>query len=215
MAIETTEHSGKAPNGVHVKKNLPRKEKKELAKSEPAYPQSLVRGAWHIFDYSKMKLADANKLHDAAVRILVWEGNGQHTAIAQQAAGFFAELLAQDQTLLDGQGNCGEIAAIVHGCATAAGYKARLLGGKVFRHDGRLDFGDGGHYWVEMPDGTIIDGVGTDTIRIHRPEQTGGRFIPILKGGASRPSVRAARGWKPLSKSVQVRIKARQFDGPH
>lgn len=144
--------------------------------------------------------------------IRVLEGNEQYVPIAQQAAGFLSEMLSKSTTLKDGQGNCGQIAGIVHGCARAAGHKARLLGGKVYKRDGSLDFGDGGHYWVELPDGTVIDGTGTDTIRVHRPDQTGERFIPILKWNGRRPSMKGAKTLLSLSKAIQTLIEDGALD---
>lgn len=144
------------------------------------------------------------------IEILVLNEGGceKYAPLAEQAAELFADLLRKPEfNLLDGFGNCGEIGAVVHGCARAAGYNSRLMGGKVIRHDGSLDFGDGGHFWVEMPDGIVIDGANSAIIRIIRPELLGQRFIPILTRKKRRPSMKTVKRWEVVSRSVEAMLR--------
>lgn len=142
------------------------------------------------------------------MRIIVLEGNEKYLPLAKQLEPLLLESQLRASYMLDGESNCGEVAAFAFTCATAAGHKARLLRGKVYRHDGRLDFADGGHCWVKLADGTVIDGSGADRIRIHNPEQTGERFISILSNNNRRPLMRNAKYLRPIIDAIQTGLRA-------
>ncbi|WKL27437.1 transglutaminase domain-containing protein [Sinorhizobium meliloti] len=120
---------------------------------------------------------------------------------------FFQPILDKFTYLKDGQGNCGVISAVVHAVATSAGYKARLLGGNCLDRDGRAPFGRrGGHFWVEMPDGTVIDGAGTNRIQVYLPDVIGYRMIPVIGYRRGAACMRNTRTWLDLSDTIQQRI---------
>nr|KZA97476.1 hypothetical protein A4A59_04815 [Rhizobium leguminosarum] len=152
---------------------------------------------------------DWQKIADpSAVRIIhVERANPAYLPLAEQIADILASFLSAHAYMRDGQGNCGEVSAIAHAVATCAGYKPRLLGGNCLDAEGQAPFGRrGGHYWVEMPDGVVIDGAGSNRVQIYRPEATGYRLIPIVgyrRGGAC---MRKAKTWLDLSATIQKAI---------
>jgi hypothetical protein len=150
----------------------------------------------------------------SAVRIIhVGEANPAYLPLAEQIADILASFLNAHAYMRDGQGNCGEVSAIAHAVATCAGYKPRLIGGNCLDAEGKAPFGmRGGHYWVEMPDGVIIDGAGTDRIQIYRPESVGYRMIPIIGYRRGAASMRKARTWLDLSKTIQEAIAKKCYD---
>lgn len=144
----------------------------------------------------------------SAVQIIHVEGaNPLYAPLAEQIADILASFLKNHAYMGDGQGNCGEVSAIAHAVAMCAGYKPRLIGGNCLNAEGEAPFGRrGGHYWVEMPDGVVIDGAGTNRVQIYRPEAVGYRMIPIIgyrRGGAC---MRKAKTWLDLSVTIQKAI---------
>lgn len=140
-----------------------------------------------------------------AVRIIhVGNANPSYVPLAEQIASILTSLLLEHAYMRDGRGNCGEVSYIAHAVATRAGYSPRLLGGNCFDSEGNAPFGKrGGHYWVEMPDGVVIDGAGTNRINIYRPESLGYRMIPILGNRRGAACMRKAKTWLDLSVTLQ------------
>lgn len=140
-----------------------------------------------------------------AVRVNYVEGaNPDYLPLAQQIADMLTIFLIDNEYMRDGQGNCGEVSAITHAVATCAGYQPRLLAGNCLDAEGKAPFGKrGGHYWVEMPDGVVIDGAYTNHVNVYRPEAVGYRMIPIIgyrRGGAC---MRKAKTWLDVSAALQ------------
>lgn len=141
--------------------------------------------------------------------IHVGEENPLYVPIAGQIANILATFLKDHAYMRDGQGNCGEVAAITHAVATCAGFSPRLLGGNCLNAEGRAPFGRrGGHYWVEMPDGIVIDGAYTNHVNIYRPEVVGYRMIPII-ANRKAACMRKAKVWLDLSVTLQNAITTR------
>lgn len=147
-----------------------------------------------------------NEVSDlCAVQIIhVADANASYVPLAEQIASIFTSFLLENDYMRDGRGNCGEVSAIAHAVASRAGYNARLLGGNCFDAEGDAPFGKrGGHFWVEMPDGVVIDGAGTNRINIYRPETVGYRMIPILGNRRGAACMRKAKHWLDLSVTLQ------------
>jgi hypothetical protein len=140
-----------------------------------------------------------------AVRIIHVEGtNPSYVPLAEEMACILTSFLLEHAYMRDGRGNCGEVSAIAHAVATRAGYSPRLLGGNCFDAEGKAPFGKrGGHYWVEMPDGVVIDGAGTNRINIYRPDVLSYRMIPILGNRRGAACMRKAKTWLDLSVTLQ------------
>jgi hypothetical protein len=156
---------------------------------------------------------EANPPKPTEVRVILVEGaDPKYLPLAEQASDIFKPYLIDFPHLSDGQGNCGLISAITHAVATSAGYKPRLLGGNCLNRDGRAPFGRrGGHYWVEMPDGTVIDGAGTNRVQVYRPEAVGYRMIPVLGYRRDGACMRKVKTWLDLSDTIQKRIAKNGF----
>lgn len=144
----------------------------------------------------------------SVVRIIHVEGaNPAYLPLAERTADILTSFLNAHPYMRDGQGNCGEVAAIAHAIATCAGYKPRLLGGNCLDADGQAPFGTrGGHYWVEMPEGVVIDGAGTNRVQIYRPEPLKYRMIPIVGYRRGAACMRKAKEWLDLSTTIQRAI---------
>lgn len=96
---------------------------------------------------------------------------------------------------------------------TNAGYKARLFGGNCLDADGQAPFGKrGGHFWVELPDGTVIDGACTNRVQIYRPEIVGYRMIPIIGNRRGAACMRKTKTLLDLSAKIQEAIAKKCYD---
>ncbi|MFC3165308.1 hypothetical protein [Ciceribacter thiooxidans] len=142
------------------------------------------------------------------VRVILVQGAAaRYMPLAKQIAEHLLNFLNNFPYLRDGQGNCGEVAAIAHAVATCAGYEPRLLGGNCLDANGRAPFGRrGGHYWVEMPDGTVIDGAGTNRVQVYRPGDLNLRMIPIVGYRRGAACMRKVKSWLDLSATLQEKI---------
>lgn len=137
----------------------------------------------------------------------VEDANPLYLPLADQIADILANALDTVSYLRDGQGNCGVVSAIAHAVATCAGYKPRLLGGNCVNAKGEAPFGQrGGHYWVEMPDGVVIDGAGTNRVQIYCPETVGLRMVPIIGLRRGAACMRKTKRLLGLSTTIQRRI---------
>lgn len=147
----------------------------------------------------------------AAVKVILVSGaDAAYVPLAKRAADYLSRFLATQAWLNDGQGNCGVISAILHAVTTSAGYKARLLGGNCIDLEGQAPFGRrGGHFWVALPDGTVMDGAGTNRIQIYRPETVGLRMIPVIGHRNGAACMRKTKTLLELSSTVQKAISAK------
>lgn len=160
------------------------------------------------FENSTHVTEAATLLYFGRVQIVhTGDANPLYLPLAEKIAVIFADLLDNFAYLRDGKGNCGTVSAITHAVATAEGYEPRLYGGNCITSDGHAPFGRlGGHYWVEMPDGVVIDGAGTNRVQIYEPAAVGLRMIPVLGFRRGAACMRKTKRLLELSDAIQKNL---------
>jgi hypothetical protein len=138
--------------------------------------------------------------------VTIIEGNEDYEELARLTAWAYRMLLNFDPELHDGLGNCLCVAALAHGVARALDLKPKLYGGQVF--DGsRPCYSVGGHYWVEVARGVIVDSPRPNLLMIGTAAQRAHRYVPLGNARGSNASMRKARKLRGLSDSTCKRMR--------